>query len=69
MGFSFNLPLRRTRMIGRQALTVTTNLSINFLRKPAAETDLICEARILKLPYGGLPHVEGRCGRLDFGQV
>ena len=36
-------------MIGRQALTVTTNLSINFLRKPAAETDLICEARILKL--------------------
>lgn len=36
-------------MIGRQALTVTTNMSINFLRKPAAETDLICEARILKL--------------------
>lgn len=36
-------------MIGRQALTVTSNLSINFLRKPAAETDLICEARILKL--------------------
>ncbi|MEL7468422.1 MAG: PaaI family thioesterase [Pseudomonadota bacterium] len=36
-------------MIGRQALTVTTNLNINFLRKPAAETDLLCEARILKL--------------------
>ena len=36
-------------MIGRQALTVTTNMSINFLRKPAAGTDLICEARILKL--------------------
>ena len=36
-------------MIGRQALTVTTNMSINFLRKPVAETDLICEARILKL--------------------
>ena len=36
-------------MIGRQALTVTTNLNINFLRKPMAETDLICEARILKL--------------------
>lgn len=36
-------------MIGRQALTVTTNMSINFLRKPEADTDLICEARILKL--------------------
>lgn len=36
-------------MIGRQALTVTSNLSINFLRKPVAETDLICTARILKL--------------------
>ena len=36
-------------MIGRQALTVTSNLGINFLRKPQAETDLICEARILKL--------------------
>ena len=36
-------------MIGRQALTVTSNLGINFLRKPEAETDLICEARILKL--------------------
>ena len=35
-------------MIGRQALTVTTNLSIDFMRKPAPE-DLICEARILKL--------------------
>lgn len=36
-------------MIGREALTVTSNLNINFLRKPAAETDLICTARILKL--------------------
>jgi len=35
-------------MIGREALTVTTNLNINFLRKPA-ECDLIGEARILKL--------------------
>ncbi|MEM7506483.1 MAG: PaaI family thioesterase [Pseudomonadota bacterium] len=35
-------------MIGREALTVTTNLNINFLRKPAA-TDMIAEARILKL--------------------
>ncbi|MDH3667192.1 MAG: PaaI family thioesterase [Paracoccaceae bacterium] len=35
-------------MIGREALTVTTNLNINFLRKPAPR-DLIGEARILKL--------------------
>lgn len=35
-------------MIGREALTVTTNLNINFLRKPE-EFDLIAEARILKM--------------------
>jgi len=35
-------------MIGREPLTVTTNVSINFLRKPA-QRDLIGEARILKL--------------------
>jgi uncharacterized protein (TIGR00369 family) len=35
-------------MIGREALTVTTNLNINFLRKPV-QHDLIGEARILKL--------------------
>ncbi len=35
-------------MIGREALTVTTSVSINFLRKPARR-DLIGEARILKL--------------------
>jgi len=35
-------------MIGREPLTVTTNLSINFLRKPGTR-DLIAEARILKL--------------------
>ena len=35
-------------MIGREPLTVTTTLTINFLRKPPA-TDLIGEARILKL--------------------
>lgn len=35
-------------MIGREPLTVTTNLNINFLRKPALR-DLIAEARILKL--------------------
>lgn len=35
-------------MIGRKAQALTTNLSINFLRKPA-HRDLIAEARILKL--------------------
>ena len=35
-------------MIGREPLTVTTSVSINFLRKPARR-DLIGEARILKL--------------------
>jgi uncharacterized protein (TIGR00369 family) len=35
-------------MIGREALTVTTTLTINFLRKPTT-ADLVCEARILKL--------------------
>lgn len=35
-------------MIGREALTVTTSLTINFMRKPVAE-DIVCEARILRL--------------------
>ncbi len=35
-------------MIGREALTVTTNATINFLNKPEPAA-LICEARILKL--------------------
>ena len=35
-------------MIGRQALTVTTSLNINFLSKPPA-ADLVGHARILKL--------------------
>jgi uncharacterized protein (TIGR00369 family) len=34
--------------IGPQSLTVTTNLNINFLRKPA-QRDLIAEARLIKL--------------------
>lgn len=34
--------------IGRVALAVTTNLNINFLRKPPA-ADLVGEARLLKL--------------------
>lgn len=36
-------------MIGPEALAVTTNCSIDFMRKPAAGVDLICEARLLKL--------------------
>jgi len=35
-------------MIGRVELAVTTNLNINFLRKPA-ETDLVADGRIIKL--------------------
>ena len=34
--------------IGREALTVTTSCTINFMRKPAPH-DMIAEARILKL--------------------
>ncbi len=35
--------------LGPVALAVTTNLSINFLNKPAANTDLIGECKLLKL--------------------
>lgn len=35
--------------IGPQALAVTTNCSIDFMRKPVAGVDLICEAVIHKL--------------------
>ena len=35
--------------IGPVALAVTTNCSIDFMRKPAAGVDLICETRLLKL--------------------
>ena len=35
-------------MVGREALTVTTSATINFMRKPAP-SDLVSEARILKL--------------------
>ena len=35
--------------IGPQALTVTTNLSIDFMRKPEAGKDLIARAEVLKL--------------------
>jgi len=34
--------------VGEKALAVTTNLSLNFMRKPA-NVDLLCDARLLKL--------------------
>ena len=36
-------------MIGPKALAVTTNSSLDFLRKPAAGVDLIARGRLLKL--------------------
>lgn len=36
-------------MKGREALAVTTNGSFDFMRKPVAGADLICECRLLKL--------------------
>lgn len=35
--------------IGRRPLTVTTSAGIDYLRKPAAGRDLLCEAALLKL--------------------
>lgn len=35
--------------IGPRALTVTTSAAIDFMRKPAADADLLAEARLLKL--------------------
>lgn len=35
--------------IGWYPLTVTTNAGLDFLRKPAASVDLICEAEVLKV--------------------
>jgi len=35
--------------IGPEALAVTTNCSIDFMRKPEAGRDVLCEVRILKL--------------------
>ncbi len=35
--------------IGPEALTVTTNCSIDFMRKPPAAATLVCTARLLKL--------------------
>ena len=36
-------------MIGREALAVTTSCSIDFMRKPVAGADLVCDCRLLKL--------------------
>lgn len=36
-------------MIGPEALAVTTNCSIDFMRKPVAGVDLIAKCRLLKL--------------------
>ncbi len=44
-------------MIGPEALTVTTTMTLNFLRKPPP-ADLLCDARILKL---GRRLVTGDC--------
>ena len=35
--------------IGPEALAVTTNCSIDFMRKPVAGVDLVADARLLKL--------------------
>lgn len=36
-------------VVGREALAVTTNCSIDFMRKPEAGVDLIARAELLKL--------------------
>jgi uncharacterized protein (TIGR00369 family) len=36
-------------MIGPVALAVTTNISLDFMHRPAAGADLICDTRLLKL--------------------
>ena len=36
-------------MIGPQTMAVTTNASLDFMRKPAAGQDLLAECRLLKL--------------------
>lgn len=36
-------------MIGKKALAVTTNCSIDFMRKPVSGADVVAEGRLLKL--------------------
>ncbi|MFN4058618.1 MAG: PaaI family thioesterase [Roseinatronobacter sp.] len=52
--------------VGPKALSVTTNCAIDFMRKPAAGVDLICEARILKL---GRALAVGDCLLYSAGQT
>ena len=35
--------------IGPEALTMTTNCSLDFMRKPKSETDLVAHCKLLKL--------------------
>ena len=35
--------------IGPEALTVTTNCSLDFMRKPVSETDLLAHCKLLKI--------------------
>lgn len=35
--------------IGAEPMAVTSNLNINFLSKPAADADLLCHARMIKV--------------------
>lgn len=51
-------------LIGQVELAVTTNLNVNFLRKPGP-ADLICHARILKL---GKRLAVGECQLLSEGE-
>ncbi len=39
-------------MVGPEALAVTTNASIDFMRKPEANTDLLADVTLLKLGRG-----------------
>jgi uncharacterized protein (TIGR00369 family) len=38
--------------IGKEALAVTTNCSIDFMRKPVAGADVLAHAKVLKLGRG-----------------
>jgi len=38
--------------VGEEALAVTTGASIDFMQKPAAGRDLICDVKLLKLGKG-----------------
>lgn len=38
--------------VGEEALAVTTNASLDFLRKPAADADLLADVTLLKLGRG-----------------